>query len=310
MILRSLGSIPTLGLTLGALGALAAACDGDEKQVPVDAPRDIGFTKPKAALKANKETAPDVWTEMGPANLGCLGTPANDQPTTVAVSLATKVRDFQSNNPVPNAAVTAFRDQDPTMTFDTKTADANADLTVTIPVGVKRFGFKMVDPSALDTLLLNQRVNPTQMTQTLSAIQSVSKTTATLLPALIGVSRTPGTGVLAGALRDCAGNEVSNFIATVSSTRGAVTHLPGADTYYFSPTVGLPVKHAQQGSSSPDGLFMIIELPVAASAFVQVWGYPTDADLAADRLTLIAELPTAVIADTVITGSYEPLRTP
>lgn len=301
----------TIRLLITLTSLFAAAACGDDGGSPLpDAGRDIGFNKPTASLKSNMETAPNMYTELGPADLSCLGMPANDPATTVAVALSTKVRDFQSNNPVPNSAVTVFRDQDVGSMLDAKTADGNADVTVTIPIGVKRFGFKMTDPTALDTLLLNQRVNSTNPTQTLTAIQSVSKTTATLLPALIGVSRTVGTGVLAGALRDCAGREVSNFIATVSSTRGSVTHLVGADTYYFSPSVGLPVKHNQQASGSPDGLFMIIELPATPTAFVQVWGYPTDADLAADQLKLIAELSTAVIADTVITGSYEPLRTP
>lgn len=291
---------------------IAACGDDGGTTITPDAPKppSKGFDPPTAALKANKETAPDTWTELGPADLTCLGMPANDAATTVAVALATKVRDFQSNNPVPNATVSTFRDQDVATVIETKTADGNADVTVNIPIGVKRFGFKMTHPDALDTLLLNQRVNASTPTQTLSSIQSVSKTTATLLPALIGVSRTAGTGVLAGALRDCQGREVSNFIATVSSTRGSATPLPGADTYYFSPSVGLPAKHNQLAMASSDGLFMVIELPAAPTAFVQVWGYPTDADLAANNLKLVAELPTAVVADTVITGSYEPLRTP
>jgi hypothetical protein len=41
-----------------------------------------------------------------------------------------------------------------------------------------------------------------------------------------------------------------------------------------------------------------------------VWGYVNDADLGMDKLSLIAELQTEVITDTVITGSYDPLRTP
>jgi hypothetical protein len=53
---------------------------------------------------------------------------------------------------------------------------------------------------------------------------------------------------------------------------------------------------------------MIVEIDPAPTAFVQVWGYIDDAALAADDLKLIAELETASVADTVITGSYEPLR--
>jgi len=70
----------------------------------------------------------------------------------------------------------------------------------------------------------------------------------------------------------------------------------------------LPAHHNQQEASSADGLFMVIQLPASDTAFVQMWGYPTDADMAADSLKLIAELQVPVLADTVITGSYSPLR--
>ncbi len=289
---------------LTSLLAVAAACGDDGGSTPPDAAPDIGFNDPTAPLKAN-----DNNVEVGPADLSCLGMPANDPATTVAVTLATTVRDFQNDTIVPNAMVTAFRNVDIGQPFDTKTADGNGAVSITIPTGVKRFGFKMTDGSSLDTLLLNQTVEPDMANQTLGSIQTVSKTTATLLPALINKNRTMGTGVLAGAVRDCQGRELSNFIATVSSTQGMAAPVRGADTYYFDPMAGLPVRHNQRAMASADGLFMVIEIEAATTAFVQVWGYPTDADLAADNLKLIAELQAPVIADTVITGSYEPLRT-
>jgi hypothetical protein len=171
----------------------------------------------------------------------------------------------------------------------------------------------MIDPSSLDTLLLNQKVDPDVPMQTEGSIRTVSKSTAQTLPALIGISRTPGTGVLAGAIRDCQDREISNFIATVQLNKTAnvdeIQHAPGADTYYFSSSVGLPVRHTQKPMGSEDGLFMIVELAPTPLAYVTIWGYLNDADLAADNLTLIGELETQVIADTVITGSYEPIRT-
>jgi hypothetical protein len=295
----------TISFTL--LLAVTAACGGDGSTPPPDAPPppDIGFNKPTATLKAN-----DKNVEVGPADLTCLGTAANDPPTTVEVALATTVRDFQNNTIVANAGVTAFRATDVAAPFDTQAADATAKVTITIPQGVARFGFKMTDPVSLDTLLVNQKVAPDMAAQVLGSIQIVSQPTARLLPALINKTRTPGTGVLAGAMRDCQGREISNFIATVSSTRGTVTHLAGADTDYFDPSAGLPVRHNQRAASSADGLFMVIEITAAPTAFVQVWGYPTQAELDGDQLKLIAELQAPVIADTVITGTYEPLRTP
>ena len=301
---------------VGVLGcAVLAACRFDVPQVPDalvvvdasppgDAPVDIGFTNPAAPLKANASNV-----EVGPADLSCLGTPASDPATTIVVTLATTVRDFQNAATVSNAMVTAFRNVDIGQPFDTKTADAAGMVSIAIPVGTRRFGFKMVDSSSLDTLLLNHTVAPGTANQTLASIATVSRTTATVLPALIAKNRTPGTGILLGTMRDCQGREISNFIATVSSTQGSVTHLRGADTYYFDPTAGLPVRHNQRGSASSDGQFMVIDLEVASTAYVQVWGYPTEADLAASRLKLIAELQAPVIADTAITGSYAPLRT-
>jgi len=279
------------------------ACGGDEKTTPDARPPDIGFNKPTASLKANASNA-----ELGPADLSCLGTPASDLATTLPVTLETTVRDFQDDTIVPNAGVTVFRGQDVSAVVDTKTADGAGKVTVTIPAGTKRFGFKMTDASSLDTLLLNQIVEPSTMMQMLGSIQTVSTKTATLLPALIAKNRSAGTGVLAGAVYDCQGRPMSNFIATVSSESGTATHLPGAAAYYFDPTAGLPVRHNQRGLASADGLFMVIEIAVTPTAYVQAWGYPTDADLAADQLKLIAELQVPVIGDTVITGSYRPLR--
>jgi hypothetical protein len=50
---------------------------------------------------------------------------------------------------------------------------------------------------------------------------------------------------------------------------------------------------------------MVIQLPPAATAYVQMWGYPTDGEVGGE-LKLISELAVPVLGDTVITGSYEP----
>ncbi|MBS1121542.1 MAG: hypothetical protein H6Q90_3770 [Deltaproteobacteria bacterium] len=304
-------NIRLLGL-MGSFGTLIACGDGGgDNPTPPDAPViDHGFNKPTKSLKANMETAPKVWAEIGPADLTCLNTATADVATTVEVTASTTVHDFQTTSPVPGAMVVAFPGSMISAPFGAAVvADGTSKVSITIPVGTKRFGYKITDPSSMDTLLLNQTVMPDVALQDVDVLKPVSKTTAQTLPALLGVSRTAGTGVLAGAMRDCQNREISNAIATVSSTSAAVTPLEGADSYYFAPAVGLPVRHTQKSASSEDGLFLVLELPATASAFVQVWGYRDDAALAADNLELIAELATPVIGDTVITGSYEPLRT-
>jgi hypothetical protein len=289
-----------------------AACGGGDDVLP-DANNDIGFNPPTVTLKANMELSEDNWMEIGDADLSCLNTASSDVASTVEVTLNTKVADFQSGSPVPNSMVIVFPNQDQGNPFDTKTSDSNADISFTIPIGTKRFGYKMTSSNALPTLLLNQSLSsPSTAVQTGAKIQSVSNATAATLPALIGQTRVQGTGVVAGALRDCQRLEVSGFIATMSATPTTATPMDGAEAYYFSSGVGLPVHHNQQAASSEDGLFMIIQVPTtSATGYVQMWGYPTAADLAQGMagLKLIAELQVPIFGDTVITGSYEPVRT-
>jgi len=280
-----------------------AACGSPA--APPDAPKDVGFNKPTMALRANTEVSDGVWMDLGPVDL--TSCPA-DVATADIVTLNTKVSDFQSGNSVPAAMVTAFPDVNSTAVFDTKTSDANGMISFTIPAGTKRYGFKMTG-DFMPTFLLNQYVDPTTVTAGVttqpSKIQSVSNATAATLPALIGETRTAGTGVIAGALRDCNKHEISNFVATVSSTPTTATPIAGAEAFYFSAGVGLPVHHNQQDAGSQDGIFMVIQLPPAAMAYVQMWGYPTDAEVGGE-MKLVAELAVPVLGDTVITGSYEP----
>lgn len=300
-----------LSLVFTLTSLTVAACGGGD-DAPPDANNDNGFNPPTVTLKANMELSEDNWMEIGDADLSCLGTASDDMASTVAVTLNTKVTDFQSGNAVPNSTVIAFPNQDQGAPFDTKTSDTNAAISFTIPIGMKRFGYKMTSGNALPTLLLNQKLaSPSMPVQMVTEIQSVSNATAATLPALIGQTRTPGTGVVAGALRDCQEREVSGFIATMSSTPTTASPMQGAEAYYFSSSVGLPVHHNQQQYASEDGLFMIIQVPTTAeTGYVQMWGYPTAADLAmgAAGLKLIAELQVPVFGDTVITGSYEPVR--
>jgi hypothetical protein len=319
-----------------AFFALVACGNSNKPAVDAAPAKDVGFNKPTAALHANKQVGhcsvttgttcsvagdcPNteqctnlVWTDQGPADLACLGTTSGDAATAVTVTFSTTVKDFQSGNLVSGVKVIAFDNSDTSTMFDTQTSDANGAITFTIPTGHKRVGFKMTDtatpPSIMPTFLLNQYFDPNTAAQTSpNKIQSVSNATAQTLPALIGETRVPGTGVIAGALRDCSHHEMSNFIATVSSVSGTATPLTGAEAYYFSSAVDLPVHHTQQDASSGDGLFMVIQLPAAPTAFVQMWGFKNDADVASGTLTQIAELQVPVLADTVITGSYEPLR--
>ncbi len=288
--------------------SVTAACGGGDSTTTPDA-TDVGFNKPTATLKANMSVSSGAWTEIGDADLtSCVA----DVATTQAVTLTTTVKDFQNQTPVAQAMVIGFPTTDTGAVFDTQTSDGNGMLSMTIPAGTKRYGFKMTG-DFFPTFLLNQYVDATKVdgsgnTTDPGTIQSVSNSTAALLPALIGQQRTTGTGVIAGALRDCNRHEISNFVVTVSSTSGTSTPIDGAQAFYFSLSPELPVHHKQAEAAAQNGLFMVIQLPVTTTAYVQAWGFPTAADLASGEMKLVSELAVPVLADTVVTGSFEPMH--
>lgn len=290
---------------------VVAACGGGSKgpTTTVDAgPGSAGFDKPMLAVHANTQGSDGIWTDNGPADLSCLGTPSSDAPTTLDVMLSTVVNDFQTQVDVPAAAVIAFQDLDYTAPFAMTTADGSGDVTITVPAGTTRFGFEMTANAQYPTFLLNQKVDPSMATQTLPEIQSVSAQTAGLLSAFIGETRTMGTGVVAGAVRDCMARTMSNFVVTVSATPMTATPIDGAQAFYFSPDkMPLPQRHTALDQSSGNGLFMAIQVPVETMAYIQAWGYTSDAAVGGD-MTLLSQLAAPVLGDTVVTGSFEPVR--
>lgn len=309
--------VATMTTALLSLGL--AACGGDDGDGPaIDAPTGLenpGFPVPTATTKANMESG-GVWSEVGDADWSCLNTPSPDAASTQSIMLSGKIEDFQTGNGVGTATVTAFPGIMLNGNSGTATTDAAAatrgNYTMTLaqlPAGTTRFGFKFEASSYVKTYLLNQYVNPTMATQ-MRNMAAVSEATALALPAFIGVERDMTKGVLAGAFRDCQNREVSNAVATVSGTAGAVDHLTGAKTFYFSAgSTSLPVRHTVEPVMNNDGLFVVLDLPPqTANAYIQVWGFRTAAELASGQMTLLSELASPVEANAVITGSIEPKR--
>ena len=312
--LAALGFAPLFALAACGDDGGSTTTDGG-----IDAPalENPGFPVPTAVTKANMRSG-GVWTEIGDADWSCLNTPSDDQPSTQAIALTGVIDDFQSGDGVGNATVTAFPgimlSANSGMATSSNVAATRGDYAMNVtalPSGTTRFGFKVTAMGYLKTYLLNQYLNPANATQNRD-ISAVSESTANALPAFVGVTRDVAKGVLAGAMRDCQGREVSNAVATVSSTMGTVAHLPGAETFYFSAgSSSLPVRHTQSPTMNKDGLFVVLNLPPqTAPAFIQIWGFPTAADLAmgAAGLKLLGELASPVEANAVITGSFEPKR--
>jgi hypothetical protein len=253
-----------------------------------------------------------------PANFNCQAPVV--MTSTQAISISGVIEDFQNNEPVDNATIEAFDDLD----FSAPVAMANAmapdaAFTLNIPSGMakSRMNFRMKAPNWLDTYALNIAVDINNPTITGMTRNAVSVATATALPAFIGVERTEGLGVLAGVAVDCDGDELEGVIATVSSTssksnNAAPTFVAGAQVYYFSNgDPDLPVRRTSQTSTNKDGLFVIIEIPPTSGSstyFLQTWAFTSEADVAdgLDGLTLLSELESPVVGDSVISVEMNP----
>ncbi len=307
-------------LLMGSLAGVVAFGTGcgseDDDGDPVVS--NPGFITPVQTPVAYLEIG-GVWEEQGPADLSCFNTPSDDVASSEDRTLTGKTEDFQTGDIVDTVDLAVFPSGDVSGSpLATATSDGEGNYSITIPAGTTRLGIRSTDPEEsrfMDTYLFNQYFGPDETNPT-ETLNSVSFLTANALPAFIGVMRTEGLGVLAGAFRDCQGREVEGVIATVTSTPCAgdagcePAHLEGAQTYYFSAgSTSLPVRLSQTSATNKDGLFVVIELPPAGEAFLQVWGFPTDADLQNGDLQLLAEIPSPVLADSVITTSMEPLRT-
>lgn len=279
--------------------ALASGCEGQ-----ITSESNSGFVRPTETAAANQRNADGIYEPVGPADYSCLDDNAAAE-TTVEVALTGFVLDFQSRAPLGDVEVSLYAGSELDDALDTTTSAEDGAFALTVPAGTTRASFLTQIDRAMDTYVVQQPFQPDAAEQMID-LPSVSTNTAQALPALIGILRTEGTGIVAGSVRDCQGDLVSNVVAALSSRRGAAAHVGGATTFYFSGTfTSLPVEHEDRLSTNVDGLFALIEVP-PEDAFIQVWGFLDGQDPAADALTLLAEIPAPVRADAVVTVAAQP----
>lgn len=308
------------------LASLGWGCGSGGSSVPDNGVADLGgdlgptlenpgFPVPTAVTAANVDTE-GVWSEVGPADWSCLDTPNADQPSTQAIALSGSITDFQDGTAIGNATVTAFpgilvagNSGMATSSNAVATLGSYALNLTMLPAGETRFGVALEATGYVKTYVLHQYLDPADATQTRDW-SPISVDTATGMLALVSRTRDVGEAVVLGRFRDCVGREVSNAVATVSSTSGTATHLPNAETFYFSATTGTPVPQGASPTMNRDGRFMVLNLAPETPAFLQVWGFTSAAALSAGTLELLAEQPVPIEANTFVTGSIEARRAP
>ncbi len=238
-----------------------------------------------------------------------------------ALPISGTVKDFATSDPVPHATVDVFAGlgyQGTTLATGMSAQDGT--YTLTLPAGTHGpLSWRVRASNTLDTYLVNDTSNLVTNPRTGADRASVDTSTPNLLAGLIGQRRVPMTGIVAGEVQDCNGRDIQHAIATLSTTSSrtggaAPTFVPSAEIYYFTPDPALPTRRSTFSSTSPNGLWIALQVPPAPGTtyYVQYWGFRTAADVArgAAGLSLLGETALNVLPDVVLTVNVDALRAP
>jgi hypothetical protein len=268
-----------------AFACVAAACGGST--TPSDAGASDAGQPPLPQLDplaAYEETA----TEYVPRTLdyACLGTLT--QPTGgAAVSTTFQLRDFQNDFAVDQTEVWLFSDNEIADSCDppncqSVTTNVMGDATVSLPSDgwVAYRVLPKMGLSRMTTVFAVFQYNFPIPSEAGGAVtgNSVSGSTIDLIPATLGISRTEGLALIAGRVRDCAGNSVENAILRVYDPTGAPLLEGEANDdphfHYFSGEVERNLPNLAQLHTSPDGLYVLIQIPVTNDGRyrIEAWG--------------------------------------
>jgi len=262
-----------------------------------------GFEPPDVTV-----TSYDLQGAEVAADWSCLGTPTDEVPLAVDVTVSGVVYEIFSDQTVADIEVSGFAGTSWDAPFASDVSAADGAYTLTAPTGTSGFGMRVTGDDRLTGYRLGVGLDPNV------AEQEVDVETSTLddaagIAGSVGVVRTPGRGLVVGGLQDCQGNVVGGVIATVSSSAGEPAHVKGVSTYYFDETY-TPQLPADQPYTSSLGVFLIVELPpTSAPSWLQAWGFVDEDSLAAGDLTLLGEARIPMVADSAVSAALAPLRT-
>jgi hypothetical protein len=237
MDIRKVLGLAGLGLAVGLVGC------GDD---------DNGVVNPFLEL-------PQTMVDGAPANYGCLGSPT--APATGEERTFTLIiRDFQSGDRVPGICVNFYGDNNVPETDECGGAmtDAEGELEVTNNGGW--FAYRLFETAT--TMGVVQRNVLSAEEGGTQGGNSVAKTTAGLLPGLLGRQRDEGTSVFAGSVYDCDGETVEGAGVGVARGGSMIPEGPGSrdPMYAYFGTSSLP--DGNQPYTNTNGLFLAINMPV------------------------------------------------
>lgn len=268
-------------LMTGLVALSGAGCDGDPS---TDAGTDAGSADgggtdagPLPALNLPPlEAFVESTEEFVEATLdhSCLGTGTRPE-AGADVDVRFELRDFQDDFAVDDVDVWLFRDNEIGDTCDAPTCaqlttDTAGNAMVTMPAdGWYAYRvFPREGATRGETVFGVFQYNEPAPSVSGQAVQgnSVSGTTIEIIPALLGISREPGSAIVSGRIHDCADAFIQNAVMRLYDPDGRLVEQGTRSTepsyHYFNGNASdnLPDQERQQSNS--DGLYVIVQVPI------------------------------------------------
>ncbi len=214
------------------------------------------------------------------------------------------VADFQLDDAVPEAKVDVWFADDVTGTADsTGTTGEDGHVTLDVktctPISYKTAKDPLLDET-VDTYEAHQVVLPDEPVTT--TFNSVSTTTYSIIPSLLGISPIPGLGIIAGTAFDCAEMPIENARVTVVDANGAEP--PDLIVKYFVDDF----PNRDQPDTSPDGLWVAINVP-AGEWTVQLQTQRAGAVVLSGS-TVVQSYPDSINISNIYTGYPDGVKYP
>lgn len=203
-----------------------------------------------------------------------------------------EVHDFETEDPVPEATVKIWTSDDVTaQPDDEQQADGNGQFSTTVP-SCTPIGYGTFTPAewkeTVDTYEVHQ-VFGYEGDRALDGewVNSVSRSTANIIPSIIGIAWDESTGIIAGTAFDC--DEEPIGYAQVFIHDGEQNPPATGEVFYFTDN-NLPTDHQTRTDSNPEnGLWVAVNVPVGTWT-VDLYGYDGTAHalLGSTQLTIKA----------------------
>jgi hypothetical protein len=260
----------------------------------------------------------DGGTEI-PANLACAPpTPIQSEGNVMISGTTTEITNGMA---VANVPVAFYYDLFGTPAEE-GTSNASGTISLTLPAPVPSYmNVKLTRDGDFENYGFNVELDVSDGTIAGVTFPSAGRDATELVASILGETFDTTKGYAAGTVFDCDGAMMAHLVATLSSTSSTgtgaePTFVPGASVYYFmSGTIPLPVPRSERTDTNTNGGFLITRIPPTAASqryYLQAWGYRDAAAAAMGEagLTLIAELPVAIFADSLHGAFLEPTEGP